>query len=219
MKYPVLSVFLVLFILSMAIVVMKPISAGAEESNSALENFLQKVEQNSATINSFSCDFIQVRHLTIFPQPVKFSGRLSLTRPDSLRWEFVEPLPSVLVMNGKKGLKCSDQGPVREFSLEADPVMRLVAEQLWAWTSGSYRDLQDDFDFELLPGPILVFSPGETGAGTFISKIKVLFDPEFLQPQEVEILEPGGDRTVISFSGYSRNIKFPSTLFTECRSR
>jgi len=191
----------------------------AAESNPGLEDFLQRVEQNSAAINSFSCDFIQVRHLAIFPQPVKFSGRLSLARPDRLRWEFIKPIPSVLVLNGKKGLKCDDGGPIRKFNLDSDPVMRMVAAQLWAWTSGSYRDIKDDFDFDLLPGPSLAFSPVNNGSGSFVSKIKVVFEPDFLQPMSVEISEPGGDRTIITFSGYQRNLALPSSLFTECRSR
>lgn len=219
MKYFRLPIFLALFIFCCIVIAPGPFSAVAEESRLDLEDFLRRVEENSASISSFSCDFTQVRHLTIFPKPVKFSGRLSLAKPDKLRWEFVEPLPSVLVLNGKKGLKCSEGGPVREFDLDLDPVMRLVAGQLWAWTSGSYRDLKDDFDFELLPGPVLVFSPITNGAGSFISKIRVVFDPDFLQPLSVEIGEPGGDRTVISFSGYKRNIALQTTLFTECRSR
>lgn len=184
-----------------------------------LEDFLHRVELNSASVKSFSCDFVQTRYLTVFPKPVQFAGHLSLARPDRLRWEFREPLPSVLVLNGKNGLKCSDEGPVREFSLDVDPVMRLLAVQLWAWTSGSYRDLQKDFTFELLPGPVLVFVPRTDGAGSFVSKIKVVFDPDFLQPLAVEISEPGGDHTRISFAGYQRNIDFPANLFTECRPR
>ena len=219
MKYLSSSVFLALSILISIFISLEPLPALAEESSPSLENFLRRVEQNSASISSFSCDFTQVRHLTIFPKPVKFTGRLSLARPDRLRWEFVEPLASVLVLNGNKGLKCTDAGPVRDFSLDTDPVMRLVAAQLWAWTSGSYRELLGDFKFELLPGPVLLFSPRQNGVGSFINKIKVVFDPDFLQPQEVEISEPGGDRTVISFAGYQRNIDLQSTLFTECRPR
>jgi outer membrane lipoprotein-sorting protein len=191
--------------------------AAAADNSPELEDFLHRVEQSAATINTFTCDFIQVRHLAIFPKPVKFSGRLALSRPDRLRWEFIKPLPSVLVLNGEKGLKCSDEGPIRQFSLADDPVMRMVAAQMWAWTSGSYRDLQDDFDFTLLPGPTLAFSPKNKGAGSFIRKITVIFDPDFLQPLEVEISEPGGDRTIISFSGYQRNIDLPERSFIECR--
>ncbi|MEN8134596.1 MAG: outer membrane lipoprotein carrier protein LolA [Thermodesulfobacteriota bacterium] len=219
MKHLRLPIFLALFIFCFIVIALGSFSAVAEESSLGLDDFLGRVEENSASISSFSCDFTQVRYLTIFPKPVQFSGRLSLAKPDKLRWEFVEPLPSVLVLNGKKGLKCSEGGPIREFNLDLDPVMRLVAGQLWAWTSGTYRDLKDDFDFELLPGPVLVFSPVTNGAASFISKIRVVFDPDLLQPLSVEIREPGGDRTVISFSGYQRDVDLPAALFTECRSR
>jgi outer membrane lipoprotein carrier protein len=218
-SYPRLSIFLM--VCCFALTGMGPGArfTAAAAAAPALEDFLARVERNAAAISSFSCDFIQVRYLTIFPEPVQFSGRLALAKPDRLRWEFVAPLPSVLVLNGKQGLTCSEGGPVREFSLDADPVMRLVATQLWAWTSGSYRDLLDDFAFELLPGPVLVFTPRTDGAASFIGTIRVVFDPDFLQPRQVEIVEPGGDRTVITFSGYQRNLDFPATFFTECGSR
>ncbi len=207
-----------IILLLLLTVVLSPASGIAVEKAMSLDEFLDRVEKESAAIDSFSCDFRQVRHLAIFPTPVEFSGRLILVRPDRLRWEFREPLPSVLVLNGKKGLKCSGEGPVREFSLDNDPVMRMVATQLWAWTSGSYRQLGDVFTFELRPGPVLVMTPLNSGAASFIERIRVVFDPVTFQPVEVEISEPGGeDRTVIHFSGYQHNIRPEDNLFSECR--
>ena len=210
------SVILLLFLN----VVLFPSLGLAAEKPMTLEEFLDRVEKESATVNSFSCDFKQVRHLAIFPSPVEFSGRLILARPDRLRWEFREPLPSVLVLNGKKGFKCSGEGPVREFRLDTDPVMRVVATQLWAWTSGSYRQLGDAFNFELMPGPVLSLQPLQAGATSFIDRIRVVFEPGSFQPVEVEIREPGGeDRTVIHFSDYRRNIDPQDDLFSECMSK
>lgn len=219
MKYLLPLFYLLLAMILTSAGLLKPVAVIAQENEPILEDFLQQVEKNSLSISSFACDFTQVRHLTIFPEPVIFSGRLSLSRPDKLRWEFIKPLASVLVLNGNKGLKCSDGGPVRDFSLDVDPVMRLVARQLWAWTSGSYRELMADFEFKIMTGPVLILSPRPGKGENFISKIKVVFEPDFLQPLEVAIYEPGGDRTLISFAGYQRNVGFRDNLFTECRSR
>ncbi|MFN2367108.1 MAG: outer membrane lipoprotein carrier protein LolA [Desulfurivibrionaceae bacterium] len=217
MKYPRISLAVMLFALFCLAGSHLPSLALGAEGDDALENFLQKVEESSAAMDSFSCDFTQVKHLAIFAQPVEFSGHLSLRRPDKLRWEFVEPLPSVIVLNGNRGLKCSDRGPVRKFSLDSDPVMKLVATQLWAWTSGSYRELRDDFEFAFLPGPALVLSPRREDMASFIGEIKVLFDPDYLQPLEVEISEPGEDRTLLYFTNYRRNLDLKDVLFSECR--
>ena len=205
-------------IFSLLVICLPAIALGdSDQKDRELDAFLQKVERSAASVESFSCNFIQTRYLAIFPRPVKFSGRLMLSRPDRLRWEFSKPLRSVLVLNGRQGMKCDGTAPVREFSLDNDPVMRMVASQLWAWASGSYRQLREDFDFELQPGPTLVFSPQRLGAEEFIQSIRVLFDKELLQPLEVEMNGPGGDRTLISFSDYQRNIILESELFTACQ--
>ncbi len=78
MKYLRLPIILALFICCFTVIGPGSFSAAvAEESKPGLEDFLRRVEENSASINSFSCDFTQVRYLTIFPKPVEFSGCLS----------------------------------------------------------------------------------------------------------------------------------------------
>lgn len=206
----------IISLLLLATLLCGPAFGDDEQKDQELDLFLQKVEQQASAVESFSCNFIQTRYLSIFPKPVKFSGLLVLSRPDRLRWEFSSPLSSVLVLNGRRGMKCDGRGPVREFDLDSDPVMRMVAAQLWAWASGSYQQLREDFDFKLLPGPILVFSPRKTGVGSLIRTIRVLFAKDILQPVEVEISEPGGDRTLIVFSDYQRNISPKPELFTNC---
>ena len=142
--------------LFLLVIVLPALALGdGGQKDRELDAFLQKVEQEAASVESFSSNFVQTRYLAIFPQPVKFSGRLVLAR--------------------------------------------------------------EDFDFELLPGPALAFAPRQSGAGDFIQKIRVLFDKELLQPLEVEISEPGGDRTLISFTDYQRNISPEPELFSGCQ--
>ncbi|MBU0673132.1 MAG: outer membrane lipoprotein carrier protein LolA [Proteobacteria bacterium] len=182
---------------------------------SSVEQLLDAVQERSAGISSFSSRFVQTRYLSIFPQPVKFSGQLTMARPDRLRWEFLEPVPSVLLLDGRQGMKCDGDAPPRVFNLDADPVMRMVARQLLAWTSGTYRDVRENFDFDLIPGPGLGFTPKAGGAENVISRIEVIFEPETLQPLSVSINEPGGDHTLIVFAEY-REITPSATLFNTC---
>jgi outer membrane lipoprotein-sorting protein len=190
-----------------------PVPAGAEP----LEDFLDRVESRAAGIASFSCDFRQERNLALFARPVVFSGRLFLVRPDRLRWEFTAPIPSLLILDGNTGRRCGEGSPAGEFDLDRDPVMRLVAEQLRTWTGGDYRRLQDDFVLTLEPGPALLLKPRQAGLGSILNRIVVAFDPDTLQPRRVEIVEEGGDSTVIGFSAYRLNPELPPELFNECR--
>jgi len=181
-----------------------------------LEEFLDRVENSAARVNSFSCDFRQERNLALFVRPVVFIGHLYLARPDRLRWEFTAPIPSLLILDGNTGRRCGEGTPASEFRLDRDPVMRMVSEQLRTWTSGGYRDLQGDFALELESGPVLGLKPRQAGLASFLNRIVVTFDPETLQPVRVEIVEQGGDNTVISFSNYRLNPALPPELFSGC---
>jgi outer membrane lipoprotein-sorting protein len=182
-----------------------------------LEEFLDRVEDNAARIDSFSCDFRQERNLALFSHTVIFTGRLYLARPDRLRWEFVKPIPSLLILDGNTGRRCGEGNPASEFRLDRDPAMRLVAEQLRTWASGDYRRLQGDFTLELEVGPALRLTPRQAGLASFLNRIVVTFDQVTLQPTRVEIIEEGGDNTVISFGSYLLNPSLPAELFSECR--
>ena len=183
----------------------------------SLNDFLTKVEAKAAGTRAFACDFRQERRLAIFAKPVVFSGKLYLSRPDQLRWEFTTPIASLLILDGKTGRRCGEGSPASEFNLERDPVMRLVAGQLRTWTNGNYRDLLGDFVLELGAGPSLILKPRQKGLASFLNRIVVAFDPDSLQPVRVEIHEEGGDRTVISFSAYRLNPALAPELFSACR--
>jgi outer membrane lipoprotein-sorting protein len=201
-------------ILLAVLLLLMPVATLRAES---LEEFLARVEAKAAGTRGFVCDFRQERRLAIFARPVVFSGKLYLSRPDRLRWEFTAPIASLLILDGKTGRRCDEGSRPSEFNLERDPVMRLVAAQLRTWTSGTYRELLGDFVLQLKPGATLVVTPRQKGLASFLSRIEVVFDPESLQPARVEIHEEGGDRTVISFSAYRLNPELAPELFSACR--
>lgn len=205
----------IIILLFLAWSLLAPLSARAE----ALEDFLARVEARAAGVRGFVCDFRQERRLAIFARPVVFSGKLYLSRPDRLRWEFTAPIGSLLILDGSTGRRCGEGSPASEFNLERDPVMRLVAGQLRTWTGGNYRELQGEFALELKPGPALVLRPRRQGLAAFLDRIEVVFAGETLQPQRVEIHEEGGDRTVISFSSYRLNPELSPELFAACRAK
>ena len=184
-----------------------------------LEAFLNKVEQQAAQMGAFSCDFKQIKQLAIFARPVEFAGRLALARPDRLRWEFTRPIPSVLIFNGKQGIRCNGEQEPRVFDLDADPVMRAVAKQLWGWLGGRYLEMRDQYQMELAGENILRLVPQDQATLRFVSEIIVEFTADTLQPTKTEIHQPGGDRTTLLFSNYQLDPVLDPTFFSSCGGR
>jgi outer membrane lipoprotein-sorting protein len=193
-------------------------SAMAADDRSVLP-LLNEIQAQSAKVQSFSCKFTQERHLALFVKPVIFQGLLSLIRPDHLRWEFTEPIPSVLLFSGDKGVRCNDNAPPVHFDLTSDPVMRLVAEQLWTWLDSNYEKLEQLYSVTQSGASILVITPKDQSMADFIETITISFSAESKQPERVEITEPGGDLTRIHFHDYNLNVSLPEKLFVECGTR
>lgn len=207
------KIFTLYIFLIISLLVIK--SAMAADDRSVLP-LLDEIQARSTQVQSFSCKFTQERHLALFAKPVIFHGLLFLIRPDHLRWEFTDPIPSVLIFSGDKGMRCNDNAPPVHFDLTSDPVMRLVAEQLWTWLDSNYGKLEQMYSVKQQGDSTLVITPKEQAMADFIATITILFSNESKQPELVEITEPGGDLTRIHFHDYNLNVVLTEKLFVEC---
>lgn len=94
--------------------------------------------------------------------------------------------------------------------------MRTVAEQLWLWLGGDYSRLNALYLMEKSGPSALRITPKDHRVSDYISSITITFDTTSRQPEKVEIADPGGDTTVISFKSYVLNGNTPEVLFSRC---
>jgi outer membrane lipoprotein-sorting protein len=203
----------------LAVIICGVLAAGSRAGGGGqaeLDALLTDIQQKSNQFQSLSCKFTQERHLSLFNHPVVFHGILAIIRPDRLRWEFVDPVPSVLVFNGNAGMRCTDNTPPAHFDLASDPIMRMVAEQLWTWLNGNYKKLEDTYVVTLQAPSSLLMTPKDPGVAGFIQSIAITFNSRNRQPDLVEITEPGGDKTRIRFDAFALNTPLPASTFSQC---
>ncbi|MDZ7642310.1 MAG: outer membrane lipoprotein carrier protein LolA [Desulfurivibrio sp.] len=198
------------------LLLLLPITGKAAAETGELAAFLREVERAAAEMRSMSCAFTQEKELAMFDQPVVFRGKLDLLRPDRLRWEFVSPVSSILIFKGDSGLRCDGNSPPARFDLQKDPVMRLVARQLWLWLGGEYDRLAEDYHLTLAGDATLLIEPKDPGMAEFISSLTISFNPETHQPRQVEIKEAGGDLTRLTFHDCQLDSDPDEALFSRC---
>ncbi len=205
-----INVYLLLFLT--VLLICKPVHSCADE----VDEFIDEIQSASSNVSSYSSSFIQEKHLAIFTQPVLFHGNLFVARPNRLRWEFDSPLKSVLIFNDSMGIRCDEKAQQSQFDLTTDPIMRSVAEQLWLWLGGDYKKLKTLFTLEKTGEDTLVVSPRKKSVSDYLESVSIKFDINSKQPQTVEILEPGGDLTRITFTSYVTNPTVSDSLFNKC---
>lgn len=193
-------------------------ASGAElaASGAELAGFLSRVGERAAGAHKVACKFEQQRFLAIFTEPVIFHGRLVVSRPDKLRWENISPIPSVLIFSGDEGLRCNADAPSMRFDLRTDPVMKMVAEQIWTWADSAYEKLADQYAISLVEPFTLELAPLKGGLAETVEVIRVSFAPESYQPEQVVIEEKQGDKTVLRFYDYDLSPMIDDSLFSVC---
>lgn len=136
-------------------------------------NTEQEIRAAAGAVKTVSADFVQEKHMKMLVRPLASRGHFVFAAPDSLRWQYDEPMKSLLLTrDGKTSRYGYEQGHwVREggFDLQS---MQVVIEQIAGWLGGRFDD-SDLFSARLAPGRRVVLVPKNAGFARFIERIEL----------------------------------------------
>lgn len=178
---------------------------------------LARLSARARETRTLQGEFTQRSRVKLFKKEMKSSGRFAYERPGRVRWQFLAPDPSTLIVDGDKATLSMPDYPPQLFDLKKDAGMRAVFSQVELWLGG--ESLADaDRDYVLVAAgndeaPVLKLTPRP---GTFVEKaareIELRFDGKLLL-RTIILREPGGDEKEIEFTKMERNVKLPPTAF------
>jgi outer membrane lipoprotein carrier protein len=131
----------------------------------------ESIRMATRDIRTVEAAFTQEKHLQILARPLESQGRLIFAAPDRLRWEYTEPLASVLVMaDGQVQRFVKTGGTWTEDASAALPAMSFVMQEIGRWMNGRF-DENPDFEARLAPGGVIVLTPRKEALAAVIQKI------------------------------------------------
>ena len=173
---------------------------------------LTSLKEASRNIRSVKAEFLQKRSLPILTKPLFSEGKLFFYIPNSLRWEYLSPLRSVMLRKGNNiQIYNFSDGVWKPEMAQAVESRRMVLEEISHWFQGRF-DESKAFKHLYSPGPSerVILVSGE-GINRFINRIEIVLSVRPGVIHRVEIEEPGGSRTSIEF----RNVEINSSLSSE----
>ena len=175
---------------------------------------LTSLKEAFKNIRSVKAEFFQKRSLPILTKPLLSEGKLFFSMPDSLRWEYLSPLRSVMLRKGNNIQIYNFVDGVWEPEMaQSNESRRLVLEEISHWFQGRF-DESKAFKHSYSPGPpervVLV---SREGINKFINRIEIVLSARPGVIDRVEIEEPGGSRTSIEFKNVEINSSLSSEVF------
>ena len=171
-------------------------------------------KEASGNIRSVKADFLQKRTLQILTKPLLSEGKLFFYTPDSVRWEYLNPVRSVMLQKGSTiQVYNFSEGKWKPEMTQAVEARRMVLAEISRWFQGRF-DESKVFKHTYSPGPParITLAPGE-GVNRFIQRIEIVLSVRPGVIDRVEIEEPGDSRTSIEFRNVEINSHFPSEVF------
>ena len=175
---------------------------------------LTSLKEKFGNIRSVKAEFLQKRSLQILTKPLSSEGKLFFYTPDSLRWEYISPLQSVMLQKGNNiQIYNFIDGVWKPEMTQANESRRMVLAEIIHWLQGRF-DEGKAFKHSYSPGPpervILV---SKEGINKFINRIEIVLSVRPGVIDRVEIEEPGGSRTSIEFKNVEINSNFSLEVF------
>lgn len=188
------------------------------QTAAASPDTLARIDAAARETHTLSAEFTQKSNVKLFKQELTQKGRLAFKAPRKIRWEYLAPDPSLLVLDGMLATMTSPGAEPQVFDLGRDATMSAVFEQLLTFVGGgSIAQAQASYAVEVggaERSPVVELTPKQDApAGKVFSRIQLAFDDKLIVKQIV-LTERSGDVKTIVFSKVARNVPLGNDLFT-----
>lgn len=170
--------------------------------------------QPDMQIQSIQADFTQEKHLKILARPIISTGTFFFQAPQSLRWEYRTPIPSILLMFDGKVKKFTRQdGKLVEDHGMGLNAIQVVLSEISNWLDGRFTD-NTMFKVSFPDPRTVLLTPKEQALAGVISNITLELAEQKGLLNRVVIFEGPDSYTTMSFSNRALNQDISAEVFT-----
>jgi outer membrane lipoprotein carrier protein len=175
---------------------------------------LKKMEESGKRLTCLKADFHQQRIYALFDERKESSGTIFYKKPGAMLWKYNAPDRTAIYIRGQRVLMyIPDIKQVPAVSLAKDK----KTEALLIGFGNTAEEITRNFDVATSAAPdgssILDLTPKREEFAAHFTKLRLVIDPKSWLPVRSERFEPGGDRTVFTFSNIRTDLTLDDALF------
>lgn len=176
--------------------------------------FKTSFEAASKKITSVKSDFVQEKSLSMLSEKITSKGKFYFRKEDALRMEYTSPFQYLMIINGSK-IYIKDSQKENKFSSKSNKLFQSVNRLMMDCAKGTVFN-NADFTVKLYEGNddyLAELTPVTKDMKGFFKKINLYIRKKTNVVSKVEMHEPSGDKTTITYSNQELNTKLVDDLF------
>lgn len=175
--------------------------AQTQLTGTSSQEVMQQLMNSAASIQTMQCRFVQSKTMAMLAEPSIAEGTMHYVSPDKMRWEYITPYASALIVNGERIIKVTD-GKEEVLDAKSSRMYQGMVNIIMDCASG--RKLFDAtvFDVKLYDDGALwkaEMTPKRRDMKRMFAQLVFRFDKTTSTISQVEMMETSGDVTSIQF--------------------
>ena len=176
--------------------------------------FKKKFSEAAANTQSIKADFVQEKNLNVLSEKIISKGTFLFKKQNMVRMEYSTPFKYLLVINKDK-VTIKDEQKTNSFSAKSNKLFEHVNKIIIDCVQGTAMD-NKDFNvkaFENENQYVLTLSAAKKELKDFFSGISIYIEKKDYSVNKMDMAEPSGDNTVITFTNKQYNTNIPDEAF------
>ena len=179
----------------------------------------EQIRREAAQVQSVHARFIQKKQMKILSRPLLSQGQFFFQSPASVRWEYTEPVRSILLMHqGSLKRYLQSGGGFTEEAGGRLPVMEIVMQEISAWLHGQFEQSRYfTATLEKRPAIRIVLTPRDPSFARLIKRIELTPSSQPGILKSILIVEDEQTTTLFEFRDMQVNQPIPESVFQTIR--
>ena len=176
--------------------------------------FKQQFSASAKKLNTIQSDFNQEKNLAMLSEKISSSGKFWFKKDNLVRMEYTNPFRYLMIIN-KNNVFIKDDQKENKISARSNKMFQQINRIIVDCVQGTALD-NKDFTVKTLEGKdgyLIYLSPVAKAMKDLFNNINVVVDKKDYSILRMEMVEAGGDNTVIRFTNKQLNIPVADALF------
>ncbi len=176
--------------------------------------FKKSFTQTSQKTNTLKSDFTQEKTLSMLAEKIVSKGKFYFKKENAIRMEYTSPFQYLMVINGNN-VYIKDNQKENKMSAKSNKLFQSINRIMMDCVKGTIFDNKDFLVklFESGDSYLAELTPVTKDLKKMFSKINMISVKKDNLVKKIEMHEPSGDKTVLSFINPELNTNLADALF------
>jgi len=180
-----------------------------------MEGFKQKFTVSSKRLQSVESEFTQVKNLSMLKDKITSTGKFYYKKENKVRIEYMRPFSYLMILNNNT-MMVKDEQKKTNFNTRSNKMMQSINSIMIDCMSGNVYN-NKEFTTTVFESPkeyLLALIPATSMMKKMFSKIEVYLSKADFNVLRLNMIENGGDNSLMTFTNRLINKSLDEKLFS-----